>query len=304
MSEVVVQARGLTRAFGKKRVLDGVTMELRAGSVTGFVGANGAGKTTTLRAMLGLLPSEGETLFLGRPLSAWRAPSRVVGAVFGGVGGHPKHRVREHLRMVAVGAGVPDARVDELLEQVGMYGAASTQLASLSLGMSQRIGLVQALLASPQVLILDEPANGLDPHAVRWLRDFLRGLADAGTAVLVSSHLLAEMQQMADRVAVLSQGRVVAEAPMSDLLAHAGSQSVVRVQLALDDMVKLAALVHLHGFGLRRTGHDTADLTGVSREGLARLCLDNGIPLFLLTETRPTLEDFYLTIAHEEFEIA
>ncbi|WP_129307598.1 ATP-binding cassette domain-containing protein [Streptomyces sp. L2] len=304
MSDIVVQVRGLTRAFGKKQVLDGVSMDLRAGSVTGFVGSNGAGKTTTLRAMLGLLPSEGQTLFLGRPLLAWKAPSRVVGAAFGGVGGHPKHRVRDHLRMVAAGAGVPDARVDEVLERVGMREAATARLASLSLGMSQRVGLAQALLGSPRVLILDEPANGLDPHAIRWLRDFLRTLADAGTAVLVSSHLLAEMQQMADRVAVLSQGRIVSEASMSDLLARADSQAVVQVQLAPDDVRKLAALTSRHDIRLRQTGPDTADITGVNRERLARLCLGDGIPLFLLTETRPTLEDFYLTIAREEFKIA
>ncbi|MEW2132075.1 ATP-binding cassette domain-containing protein [Streptomyces sp. NPDC005435] len=281
-----------------------MTLDLRAGSVTGFVGSNGAGKTTTLRAMLGLLPSRGHTLFLGRPLGEFRAPSHVVGAAFGGVGGHPRHRVRGHLRMVAAGAGVPDARVDELLEQVGMREAASSRLASLSLGMSQRIGIAQALLGAPRVLILDEPANGLDPHAIRWLRDFLRTLADAGTAVLVSSHLLAEMQQMADHVAVLSQGRVVAEAPMSDLLAYADRQAVVQVQLAPGDMERLSALAGRHGFVPRRTGPDTADLTGVGREKLARLCLEEGIALFLLTETRPTLEDFYLTIAHEEFKIA
>ncbi|MFJ3310122.1 ABC transporter ATP-binding protein [Streptomyces sp. NPDC086549] len=304
VTDVVVQVRDLRRAFGKRRVLDGISMDLRAGCVTGFVGSNGAGKTTTLRAMLGLLPAEGHTLYLGRPLTAWRAPSRIVGAAFGGVGGHPKHRVRHHLHMVAAGAGVPGQRADELLEQVGMREAADVRISALSLGMSQRVGIAQALIASPRVLVLDEPANGLDPHAIRWLRDFLRTLAGAGTAILISSHLLAEMQQMADSVAVLSQGKIVAEAAMSDLLAYADRQSVVQIQFQPDDARTLADLARQHGFGLRRTGPDTADVTGTSREKLARLCLDQRVPLFQLTENRASLEDFYMTIAHEEFKIA
>ncbi|MFF7406085.1 ABC transporter ATP-binding protein [Streptomyces murinus] len=304
VTDVAVQVRELRRAFGRKQVLDGVSMDLRAGCVTGFVGSNGSGKTTTLRAMLGLLPAEGRTLFFGRPLAAWRAPSRIVGAAFAGVAGHPKHRVRHHLHMVAAGAGVPTRRADELLEQVGMREAADIRLSALSLGMSQRIGLAQALVAAPRVLILDEPANGLDPHAIRWLRDFLRTIADTGTAVLLSSHLLAEMQQMADRVAVLSQGRVVAEAAMSDLLAYADRQSVVQIQFAPDDAPALTGLSRRHGFELRRTGPDTADITGINREKLARLCLDLRVPLFQLSEDRSSLEDFYLTIAHEEFKIA
>ncbi|MER5858291.1 ABC transporter ATP-binding protein [Streptomyces sp. NPDC059688] len=303
VKDVLVQVCELRRTFGKKRVLDGVSVDLRAGCVTGFVGSNGAGKTTTIRAMLGLLPAEGHTLYLGRPLTAWRAPSRIVGAAFGGVAGHPKHRVRHHLHMIAAGAGVPDRRADELLDQVGLREAAGLRLSALSLGMSQRVGIAQALIASPRVLILDEPANGLDPHAVRWLRDFLRTLADAGTAVLISSHLLAEMQQLADRVAVLSQGKVVAEADMSDLLAYADRQSVVQIQYASDDAPTLAGLARRQGFALRRTGPDTADITGISREKLARLCLDLRVPLFQLSENRPSLEDSYLTIAHEEFKI-
>ncbi|MFE1914464.1 ABC transporter ATP-binding protein [Streptomyces anandii] len=304
MADVVVHVRELRRTFGKKCVLNGVSMDLRAGCVTGFVGSNGAGKTTTLRAILGLLPGEGQTLFFGRPLTEWRAPSRVVGAAFGGVAGHPKHRVRSHLRMVAAGAGVEDARVDELLEQVGMESAAQLRLSQLSLGMAQRVGIAQALIGSPRILILDEPANGLDPHAIRWLREFLQTLVQDGMAVLVSSHLLAEMQQLADRVAVLSRGRVVAEAQLSDLLAYAQSQSVVQVEVAREEMENLAALVQLNGGSLRATGADTADITGITRETLARLCLKRGIALFLLTENRSSLEDFYLTIAHEEFKIA
>ncbi|MFF3547330.1 ABC transporter ATP-binding protein [Streptomyces platensis] len=195
----MVEASGLSCTFRGKRVVDDVSLTLRAGSVTGFVGSNGAGKTTTLRLMLGLLRGEGATTFQGRPLTQWPAPARVVGAVFGGVAGHPKHRIRDHLRMVAAGAGASNARVDELLETVGMTGAAKMRISQLSLGMAQRVGIAQAVIGSPRVLVLDEPSNGLDPHAIRWLRGFLRDLAADGVAVLVSSHLLAEMERQARR---------------------------------------------------------------------------------------------------------
>lgn len=155
--DALVEAQGLGQSFGAKRVLDGVSLTLRAGEVTGFVGANGAGKTTTIQLMLGLSRGDGRTLFLGRPLYEWGAPGTVVGAVLGGVAGHPKHRLRAHLRMVAAGSAVPDERVDDLLETVGLTDAARRKLSELSLGMAQRAGIAQSLLGDPPVLILDEP---------------------------------------------------------------------------------------------------------------------------------------------------
>ncbi|MEU6082765.1 ATP-binding cassette domain-containing protein [Streptomyces sp. NPDC047108] len=300
--DVLVEAQSLGRSFGAKRVLDNVSITLHAGEVTGFVGANGAGKSTTIQLMLGLLHGEGRTLFLGRRLHAWGAPGTVVGAVLGGVAGHPKHRVRTHLRMVAAGSAAPDRRVDELLETVGLTDAAHLRLAQLSLGMSQRVAIAQALLGDPPALILDEPANGLDPHAIRWLRDFLRSQADQGRAVLVSSHLLGEMEQLADRVVVLSRGRVVAASPMAQLLADAASRRVVTVQTP--DLPKLAALVEARGGLLVPTGGQGANVQGLDRIQIGTLASDSGVPLYWLHEEGPSLEDFYLGIAEEEFTIS
>lgn len=299
--EVLAEARGLRRSFGNSTVLQDVSLTLRAGEVTGFVGANGAGKTTTIRLMLQLARGEGSTLFLGRPLHAWGSPAKVVGAVLGGVAGHPKHRVRSHLRMVAAGCGAPDRRVDELLENVGLADAAELRLAQLSLGMAQRVGIAQALLGDPRVLILDEPANGLDPHSIRWLRQFLRAQADEGRAVLVSSHLLGEMEQLADSVVVLSRGRVVAASPLTELLTRASTRGVVLVQTP--DMAALARLVADNGGRLEPSDGARARITGMERIKLGSLAAKERLELHWLSEETPSLEDFYLSIAEENFKI-
>lgn len=300
--DVLVEARDLAHSFGSKRVLDNVSLELRAGDVTGFVGANGAGKTTTIQLLLGLLRGEGQTRFLDRPLHAWGAPGTVVGAVLGGVAGHPQHRVRAHLRMVAAGSAVADKRVDELLDTVGLGEAARLRLTELSLGMAQRVGIAQALLGDPPVLILDEPANGLDPHSIRWLRDFLRAQADQGRAVLVSSHLLGEMEQLADRVVVLTRGRVVAAAPMTELLERAAGIRAVRLEAP--DLPTLARLVAELGGHLTPATGQEATVTGLDRVRIGTLALKAGVPLYGLREETPSLEDFYLGIAEEEFKIS
>ncbi|WP_328299842.1 ATP-binding cassette domain-containing protein [Streptomyces sp. NBC_00435] len=298
----VVEAEGLGRSFGSKRVVHDVSLTLRAGEVTGFVGANGAGKSTTIQLMLGLLHGDGRTRYLGRPLYAWGAPGTVVGAVLGGVAGHPKHRVRTHLRMVAAGSAVPDRRVDELLETVGLTEAGRLRLEQLSLGMSQRVAIAQALLGDPPVLILDEPANGLDPHSIRWLREFLRSQAEQGRAVLVSSHFLGEMEQLADRVVVLSRGRVAASSPMSELLARAADRRVVTVESP--DLPGLTALVEARGGRLTATGGQGASITGLDRVRIGTLAAENRLPLYWLHEAGPSLEEFYLGIAEEEFKIS
>ncbi|MFJ4006364.1 ABC transporter ATP-binding protein [Streptomyces sp. NPDC090023] len=302
MGDVLVEARSLGRSFGPKRVLDDVSLVLRAGEVTGFVGANGAGKTTTIQLMLGLLRGEGRTLFFGRPLYEWGAPGTVVGAVLGGVAGHPHHRLRAHLRMVAAGSAVTDRPVDELLETVGLADTARLRLSELSLGMAQRAGIAQALLGDPPVLVLDEPANGLDPHSIRWLRDFLRGHAVRGRAVLVSSHLLGEMEQLADRVVVLTRGRVVAAAPMARVLERAASRRAV--SLEAPDLSALARLVGENGGHLAPTGGQRATVTGLDRVRIGTLALEAGVPLYWLHEEKTSLEDFYLGVAEEEFKIS
>ena len=214
----VVSAVGLTKRFGDLTAVDDLSFELEAGSVTGFLGPNGAGKTTTLRMLLGLArPTRGQALVFGRPFTELEQPAARLGAVLEASDLHPGRTGRYHLRVLARAAGVPKSRVDEVLALVDLTGAAERRAGGYSLGMRQRLGLAAALLGAPELLVLDEPANGLDPEGVRWLRDFLRAFAMRGGTVLVSSHHLAEVAQTVDRVVIIDRGRLVAESTLEEL---------------------------------------------------------------------------------------
>jgi ABC-2 type transport system ATP-binding protein len=214
----VVSAVGLTKRFGDLTAVSDLSFELEAGSVTGFLGPNGAGKTTTLRMLLGLArPTRGQALVFGRPFTELEQPAARVGAVLEASDLHPGRTGRDHLRVLARGAGVPQSRVDEVLALVDLTGAAERRAGGYSLGMRQRLGLAAALLGAPELLVLDEPANGLDPEGVRWLRDSLRAFAMQGGTVLVSSHHLAEVAQTVDRVVIIDRGRLVVESTLEEL---------------------------------------------------------------------------------------
>ena len=214
----VVSAVGLTKRFGDLTAVNDLSFELEAGSVTGFLGPNGAGKTTTLRMLLGLArPTRGQALVFGRPFTELEQPAARVGAVLEASDLHPGRTGRDHLRVLARAAGVPQSRVDEVLALVDLTGAAERRAGGYSLGMRQRLGLAAALLGAPELLVLDEPANGLDPEGVRWLRDSLRAFAMQGGTVLVSSHHLAEVAQTVDRVVIIDRGRLVVESTLEEL---------------------------------------------------------------------------------------
>ena len=214
----VVSAVGLTKRFGDLTAVSDLSFELEAGSVTGFLGPNGAGKTTTLRMLLGLAsPTRGQALVFGRPFTELEQPAARVGAVLEASDLHPGRTGRDHLRVLARAAGVPKSRVDEVLALVDLTAAAERRAGGYSLGMRQRLGLAAALLGAPELLVLDEPANGLDPEGVRWLRDFLSAFAMRGGTVLVSSHHLAEVAQTVDRVVIIDRGRLVAESTLEEL---------------------------------------------------------------------------------------
>ena len=216
MSAIAV--RGLTKDFGTLRVVDDVAFDVPHGSVTGFVGANGSGKTTTMRMMLELIrPTGGQTLFSGVRYRNLEHPRREVGAVGDRIGAHPAHTAREHLAMVATASGIDPGRVDECLDQVGLTDSADRALGRYSMGMVQRCALAVALLGAPPVLMLDEPANGLDPGGIRWLREQMRSWADEGRAVLVSTHQLAELSVIVDYLVVIDRGSVVFHGPAADL---------------------------------------------------------------------------------------
>jgi ABC-2 type transport system ATP-binding protein len=213
-----LEVRGLTKTFGPVTAVREVSFRAPAGQVTGLLGPNGSGKTTTLRVTLGLVrPTAGTALIGGLPYRNLPRPRRIVGAMLEATGFHPGRRARDHLRVLAAAAEVPDQRVDEVLDQVGLAEAAGRRVRGFSLGMKQRLGLAAALLGDPQVLLLDEPANGLDPAGIAWLRGLLRGLADQGRTILVASHVLGEVAQTADRVVIVSAGRLRFAGPLDEL---------------------------------------------------------------------------------------
>lgn len=213
-----IAVRNVAKRFGDVTAVDDLSFEVRPGMVTGFLGPNGAGKSTTLRIVLGLVRAdEGSASLLGMPYASLPEPTRTVGAVLETQSFNPLRSGRNHLRVLAAASGVDRARVDEVLELVGLAGAGRRRAGRYSLGMRQRLGLAGALLGDPRILILDEPANGLDPQGIRWLRDLLRDFAARGNAVLVSSHLLSEMAQLADAVVVINRGRLVKQAPVGEL---------------------------------------------------------------------------------------
>jgi ABC-2 type transport system ATP-binding protein len=232
-SDPAIQVAGLRKRFGRVAAVDDVSFTVAYGRITGLLGPNGAGKTTTLRMLLGLIrPDAGTAAIAGRPYPDLASPARTVGALLDPAA-HPGRSGRNHLRVIAAAAGIPGERASQLPATVGLAHAARQRVGGYSLGMRQRLGLATALLGDPDVLVLDEPANGLDPQGIRWLRDLLRSLAAEGRAVLISSHILAEVAQTADDVVIIHHGRTVAQAPLPDLLATRPGASLEDIYLEL-----------------------------------------------------------------------
>ena len=293
----VVEVRGVTKRFGRTVAVDDLSFTVRRGLVTAFLGPNGAGKTTTLRIILGLArPDEGIARILGRPYRLLDAPARRVGALLEVTGFHPGRTARSHLRMLAIEGGVGRDRVDELLEWVGLGEAADRRVGSFSSGMRQRLGLAAALLAEPEVLILDEPGSGLDPEGTRWLREFLRSLAAGGTTVLVSSHVLAEVAQTADEVVIIDRGRRIAQGPIDRLTSAAGTSVVVRSPEA----DRLAERLRDVGGDVTRSTGTELGVRGLRTEDVGQAAADNGIVLHELRSVEPSLEDVFLALTRAD----
>lgn len=264
----VVRVERLTKDFGAVRAVDDLSFTVLPGRVTGFLGPNGAGKTTTLRMLLGLVrPTSGTATIGGRAYAEIPRPLRVVGAALEASNFHPGRTARDHLRVLALPAGVPDSRADDLLALVGLADVANRRVAGFSLGMRQRLGLATTLLGDPPVLLLDEPANGLDPEGIAWLRAFLRALAAQGRTVLVSSHVLAEVQQTVDDVVIIAKGRLVHASPLADLEAAADPGVVVRSP----DAAGLEALIAARGWQRRPDSGGDAGQVWLSGVGLAEV---------------------------------
>jgi ABC-2 type transport system ATP-binding protein len=288
-----IVADGLTKRFGSVTAVDELSFAVRPGAVTGFLGPNGAGKTTTLRMVLGLArPTAGAATVLGVPYDELPDPGHTVGANLESCGSHPGRSARNHLRSLAVLAGVPASRVEEVLELVELRDAADRRAGGFSTGMRQRLGLAAALLADPQVLILDEPANGLDPQGIRWLRDLLRGAAAEGRTVLVSSHVLAEVQQTVDDVVVIHRGRLVEAGPIGALTTGQGVR--VRSPRAAELLV---ALERQGAEVERRPDGDGALLVhGWSTEQVGDAAFAAGVPVHELAEQTATLEEVFFAL--------
>jgi ABC-2 type transport system ATP-binding protein len=302
LDPVRVEVNGLTKNFGPVRAVDDLSFTVEPGQVTGFLGPNGAGKTTTLRMALGLItPDSGTTSFNGVPYAALPEPTRRIGAVLE-TAFHPGRTGRNHLRVYCRAAGLPPTRADEVLDQVGLGPAGNRKAGGYSLGMRQRLGLATALLGDPGVLVLDEPANGLDPEGIQWLRGFLRHLAhDQGRTVLVSSHLLAEVEQTADRVVIVGAGRLVRQGSLDELRSGTAGSVLVRSPQA----PALADLLRSNGTTVATTDGSTDGLTvtGLPVEEVGRRAFAGGIELHELRAHTSGLEEVYfrLTAGSEQY---
>jgi ABC-2 type transport system ATP-binding protein len=288
-----VDVVGLTKTFGTLRAVDDLTFSVRPGVVTGFLGPNGSGKTTTLRCVLGLLrPTAGTTAIGGVAYRDLPDPIRTVGASLEAASFHPGRSARAHLQVMALGAGLDTARADQMLAQVGLSEVADKRVGGYSLGMRQRLALAAALLGDPGVLLLDEPANGLDPAGIAWLRQFLRALAAEGRTVLVSSHVLSEVQQTVDEVVVLSRGRLVRQGRLEDLdsgprevLVRTPEPERLRDALAKEDLT----VVGIDGSGRLRVVGGTPDVVG-------HLAFESGVELHELVAAASRLEQVFLEL--------
>ena len=287
----MITLRGLTKRYGETLAVDGLDLEVRPGRVTGFLGPNGAGKTTTMRMVLGLdHPTAGEALVDGRPYRELLRPLQTVGAVLDAKAVHPGRSARSHLLAMARTHRIPDRRVDEVLATVGLTEVARRRAGGFSLGMSQRLGIASALLGDPELLIFDEPVNGLDPDGVRWIRDLMRSLADEGRTVFVSSHLMSEMQLTADHLVVIGRGRLIIDAPLSEVLGNSAWTAVkVRAPHPEDLISALAA----EGAQVERPAAGELVVTGAPIERVGELAHRAGVALHELSTRDASLEQAY-----------
>jgi ABC-2 type transport system ATP-binding protein len=289
----IIHISHLTKDYGSVRAVDDLSFRIEAGVIAGFLGPNGSGKTTTLRSLLGLIaPTAGATAIAGCPYRDLREPLREVGVMLE-ASAHPARTARNHLRVRATEAGVPRSRVDELLDLVELRGAADRKVGGFSLGMHQRLGLAEALIGDPMILVLDEPANGLDPEGIRWLRDFLRALAGEGRTILLSSHVLAEVAQTADEAVVINHGRLVIHAPLDELVE---SRSARRVRVRSPQLAAFGAVLRREGMVATGSGDDALTVTGGGREAIGQLAFDRGIVLFEIVAESTSLEQVFLDL--------
>jgi ABC-2 type transport system ATP-binding protein len=294
----MIIAEHLTKKYRKKLAVDDVSFTVETGKVTGFLGPNGAGKSTTMRLMLGLDNGLGNTTFDNKLLHQYARPSHVVGILLEAKAFHPTRTAQDHLKVLATAGSIPQARVNEVLELVGLKDVAKKKPGKFSLGMSQRLGIAAAILGKPKYLLLDEPANGLDPEGIAWLRKFIKGYADAGNAVFVSSHLLSEMSQMADNIVVIGRGKLIASTTMKDLIAgsvHSG----VFVRTEGKRKLEKALTARKLQFSIQDGG---LNVNGVTTDEVGKLAFAAGLAVLELSPRLASLEQAFLELTAESQE--
>jgi len=300
MNTAAIEVAGLRKRFGATTALDGMSFTVRPGRVTGFAGPNGAGKSTAMRVIVGLAaPDAGTALVGGRPYQSLRRPLTHVGALLDAAALQPGRSARNHLLWLAHSQGLTASRVDEVVAQSGIQGAIRRKAGGYSLGMRQRLSIAAALLGDPPVLMLDEPFNGLDPEGIVWLRGFLRSLAAEGRALLVSSHLMSELQDTADHLVVIGRGRVIADASVAELTADA-SGGRVSVRTAMPG--RAVEVICAAGAEAAATGPGTLVVAGAGAEQVAMLLARNAVPFSELSAHRATLEEAYLELTRDAVE--
>ena len=293
----MIEATGLSKRYGTKLAVDDLSFVVRPGVVTGFLGPNGAGKSTTMRMIIGLdAPTSGRVTVNGRPYAQHARPLREVGALLEARAVHTGRSARNHLRVMAATAGISKARVDEVIDMVGLGEVADRRVGTFSLGMGQRLGVASALLADPQTLILDEPVNGLDPDGIRWIRTLLRGLADEGRTVFLSSHLMSEMALTADHVIVVGQGRLLRDQPMAEFIAAA---SGVTVRVRSPQLAELRDRLRSTGATVRDDGTDAIEVDGLTSDQVGTVAGEQHLTLWELSSRGASLEEAYMALTEQ-----
>ena len=298
--EATIEVTGLRKRFGPVLALDGMTFMVLPGQVTGFVGPNGAGKSTTMRVILGLDAADaGTALIGGQPYASLRDPFRYCGSLLDAGALQPSRSARNHLLWLAHSQGLPARRVDEVIDHVGLAPAARRRAGGYSLGMRQRLGIAAALLGDPPVLMFDEPFNGMDPEGIVWMRGFLRALAAQGRSVLVSSHLMSELEDTADHLVVVGRGLVIADASVAELIAAASADRVTVRTAARDQAMTVLAR---GGAEVAATGPDVLTISGLSSERIVELLAGNTIPFTEVSPHRASLEEAYMELTRDSVE--
>ena len=298
--EATIEVSGLRKRFGSALALDGMSFIVQPGQVTGFVGPNGAGKSTTMRVILGLdAPDQGSALISGQPYPKLRRPLSHIGAMLDAAALQPGRTARNHLLWLAHSQGLSGRRVDEVIERAGLTSAARRKAGGFSLGMRQRLGIAAATLGDPPVLMLDEPFNGMDPEGIVWIRGYLRALAAEGRAVLVSSHLMSELQDAADHLVVAGRGKVIADTSVADLIATASGD---RVMLRTNSRSEAMTVLAHAGATVAATGRDTLAVSGLAAEQVVSRLSESAVGFSEISAHRASLEEAYMELTRDAVE--